>query len=238
MGVGLGGFPWLPRIGVKVFPVQETKPLRRIKEFLTITKALLDGESISLDGQFFKVVDLKLEGKPNVRPEIFLAAFGPKLLGMAAKLTDGVIISPALMTPEVTAEKVKFAKAGETGSHTVDVASYILTAVSRDVEHVKKLMKSYYFLVYQVADVLRPEVFEPYGIFPADLEPVKEAWRRKDLAAAGKVIPDAVIEALTLTGDPDHCVDRLRDYRKAGVELPIIMPIGDVPQAIQAFATT
>lgn len=37
MGVGLGGFPWLPKIGVKVFPVGETRPLKRIKEFLTIT---------------------------------------------------------------------------------------------------------------------------------------------------------------------------------------------------------
>jgi len=30
MGIGLGGFPWLPKLGVKVFPVQETRPLKRI----------------------------------------------------------------------------------------------------------------------------------------------------------------------------------------------------------------
>ena len=99
MGVGLGGFPWLPKIGVKVFPVQETKPLRRIREFLTITRRLLDGESISLDGQFFKVSDLKLETKPQSKLPVFLAAFGPKLLAMASRYVDGVIISPALMTP-------------------------------------------------------------------------------------------------------------------------------------------
>jgi alkanesulfonate monooxygenase SsuD/methylene tetrahydromethanopterin reductase-like flavin-dependent oxidoreductase (luciferase family) len=32
MGIGLGGFPWLPKLGVNVFRVQETRPLKRIKE--------------------------------------------------------------------------------------------------------------------------------------------------------------------------------------------------------------
>src|SRR5208337_1578030 len=30
MGICLGGFPWLPKLGVNVFPVQETQPLKRI----------------------------------------------------------------------------------------------------------------------------------------------------------------------------------------------------------------
>lgn len=58
------------------------------------------------------------------------------------------------------------------------------------------------------------------------------------MAAAAKAMPDVVVDALTLTGSADHCVERLRDYRKAGVELPIIMPIGDVNAAMRAFAAT
>jgi hypothetical protein len=49
-------------------------------------------------------------------------------------------------------------------------------------------------------------------------------------------MPQGVLDALTLTGKPDHCLDRLKDYRKAGVNLPIIMPIGDVNTAIRTFA--
>lgn len=236
MGVGLGGFPWLPKLGVKVFPVQETRPLKRIKEFLTITNGLLNGEAISLNGEFFRVAEIKLETKPSGKLPVYLAAFGSRLLRMAPKFVDGVIISPALMTPEITAQKVQFVKQGEQGGKGVDIASYILSAVSGDIEQARKRMKSYYFLLYQVAEVLRPEIFEPYGLKEKDLEPIKEAWRRRDLAAAAKAMPDAVVDALTLTGNADHCVERLRDYRKAGVELPIIMPIGDIDAAIQAFA--
>jgi len=238
MGVGLGGFPWLPKIGVKVFPVNETRPLKRIKEFLTITNGLLDGKSISLDGEFFKVSEIKLDSKPNHRPPLYLAAFGERLLRMAPKLADGIIISPALMTPQTTSQKVHFVNEGEAEGKRVDKASYILTTVSKDEAKARQTMKSYYFLIYQVADVLRPEIFAPYGLKAQDLEPIKEAWRKKDFATAAKVMPDEVIDALTLTGDADSCVERLKDYRKAGVDLPIIMPIGDVKTTIEAFATT
>lgn len=237
MGVGLGGFPWLPKIGIKVFPVHETKPLRRIKEFLTITNGLLDGGAVTLDGEFFKVSDLKLDSKPSARPSVYLAAFGPQLLSMAAGLVDGVIISPAVMTPEITASKVKLVQHGGASGKKVDVASYILAAVSKDEEEARRLMKSYYFVLYQVAEVLRPEVFEPYGLKEIDLEPIKEAWKKKDFATAAKAMPDAVIEALTITGKPDHCLERLEDYRRAGVELPILMPIGDVKGAMETFGS-
>jgi 5,10-methylenetetrahydromethanopterin reductase len=236
MGIGLGGFPWLPKLGVKVFPVQETRPLKRIKEFLTITNGLLNGDAVSLNGEFFKVTEIKLETKPSSKFPIYLAAFGPLSLRMAGKFVEGVIISPALMTPEVTRQKVEFVRQGERGGKRVDVASYILSAVSSNIQQARNLMKSYYFLIYQVAEVLRPEIFEPYGLKEKDLEPLKEAWRKRDFAAAAKVMPDAVVDALTLTGSADHCVERLRDYRKDGVELPIIMPIGDISAAIRAFA--
>ncbi len=237
MGIGLGGFPWLPKLGVNVFPVQETQPLKRIREFLSITNGLLNGDTVSLNGEFFKVQDIKLETKPSRKFPIYLAAFGPLSLRMAAKLVSGVIISPALMTPEVTGEKVKFVRQGEREGKRVDVASYILSAVSSDVQQARKLMKSYYFLQYQVAEVLKPEIFEIYGLKEKDLEPIKEAWRKRDLAAAAKVMPDAVVDALTLAGSAEHCVERLKNYRKAGVELPIIMPIGDINAAVRAFAT-
>jgi alkanesulfonate monooxygenase SsuD/methylene tetrahydromethanopterin reductase-like flavin-dependent oxidoreductase (luciferase family) len=236
MGVGLGGFPWLPKIGVDVFPVQQTKPMKRIVEFLRITNGLLNGETVSLDGEFYRVKDIKLESKPPVKPPIYLAASGPRLLASASRLADGVIISPALMTPESTAEKVELVKRGTKSGRRTDIASYILANISDDVEKAEAETKSYYFLIYQVAEVFKSEAFAPYDLNEEDLAGVRDAWRRKDLLAAAKAMPGGVLDALTLTGKPDDCVERLKDYRKAGVDLPIIMPIGDVDAAIRAFA--
>jgi len=238
MGVGLGGFPWLPKIGVKVFPVQETKPLKRIKEFLTITTGLLDGGPVALDGEFYKVNDLKLDSKPASRLSLYLAAFGPQLLSMAPSFVNGVIISPAVMTPETTAPKVKAVRqAASRKNRQIDIASYILTSVSKDEVEARKTMKSNYFLLYQVSEVIRPAVFEPYGLTEKDLEPIKEAWKRKDLAAAASAMPDQVVEALTLTGNPDHCLDQVKHYRNIGIDLPILMPIGEINTAFNTFGS-
>ena len=237
MGVGIGGFPWLPSIGVNVFPVKQTRPMKRVTEFLKISNGLLNGETVTLDGEFYKVKGIKLENKPSPKPPTYLATAGPRLLAAAAGgLADGVIISPALMTPEITREKAELVKRNEKPGRKVDVASYILANVSTETAKARAETKSYYFLVYQVAEVLKSETFASYDLSDEDLAGVRDAWRRKDLAAAARAMPDGVLDALTLTGNPEECLDRLSDYRRAGVELPIIMPIGDVNAAIRAFA--
>ena len=231
MGIGLGGFPWLPKIGINVFPVTESRPARRIREYLTIVKGLLSGDSVTLQGEFYKVLDVKLDLKPAVKPRLYVAAFGRKLLQVAAQFADGVIISPALMTPETTRQKVE-----SLGSNTLDVASYVLSTVSKSSADARQTMKSYYFLIYQVAEVIPPESLEPYDVNESALAEVKKAWRKNDLPTAARIMPDAIVEALTLTGNADHCLDKLQEYRRAGVKLPIIMPIGDISTSIGAFA--
>ena len=69
-----------------------------------------------------------------------------------------------------------------------------------------------------------------------DLRPMKEAWRSGDEAEARRLIPEAAVEALTVTGTPDHALGRVDEYRKAGITLPILMPIGDVDYAVNELA--
>ena len=53
---------------------------------------------------------------------------------------------------------------------------------------------------------------------------------------AKRLIPDGAIDALTITGAPDHAFERIDQYRKSGVTLPILMPIGDVERAMNELA--
>jgi alkanesulfonate monooxygenase SsuD/methylene tetrahydromethanopterin reductase-like flavin-dependent oxidoreductase (luciferase family) len=50
------------------------------------------------------------------------------------------------------------------------------------------------------------------------------------------MVPETAIDALALTGTPDAAKDRLAEYVKAGVDLPIIMPIGNVGYAIDVMS--
>src|SRR5271157_6091788 len=53
MGLGLGSFPTVPNIGFKIFPVAETKPLQRIREYVTISRSFWAGEKLDFRGKFF-----------------------------------------------------------------------------------------------------------------------------------------------------------------------------------------
>ena len=114
----------------------------------------------------------------------------------------------------------------------------MLTSADPDPAKAKAVVRDYYFFVYQLAEVVKPESLAPYGVAPEELAPVKEAYRAGDLPRAKKLIPEQAIEALTVCGDADHASERIREYRQAGVTLPILMPIGNVDYAVGSLATS
>lgn len=239
MGIGLGSFPTVPLIGQKIFPVEETRPLKRIKEYIAVVKAVWEGKKVDFEGDFFKVHNLQLGFELKQKVPIFVGSLSPKTLRFAGAEADGAILSPALNTVWGTSRMIGWVEGGEAAKgRKVERASYMLTSVDADPAKAKQAVRDFYFFVYQLADVVRPEVLEPYGIAPEKLAPMKEAWKKGDVPGAKKLIPDEAIEVLTVAGTPDHALDRISEYVKAGVTLPMIMPIGNVEHALQSLGTS
>lgn len=237
LGLGLGSFPTVPLIGHKIFPVAETRPLRRIKEYVEVVRKVWSGEKVEFEGEFFKVHNLTLGFKPKMPVPLFIASLSPKTQEYAARAADGVILSPAFNTAWGTERMVENVKRGEAKRGAkVERASYMMASLDPDPEKAKAAMRDYYFFVYQLSEVVRPEVLAPYGVTEDMLEPMKEAWKKGDLPGAKKLIPDRAVEVLTLTGKGDHAVERLKEYEKAGVTLPIVMPVGNVEYAMKELA--
>lgn len=239
LGLGLGSFPTIPLIGHEIFPVERTKPMRRIKEYVQVVRMVWEGKKVEFDGEFFQVHGLTLGFKVNGGVPIFVASLSPKTQAFAATVADGVILSPALNTVWGTERMVDNVKKGEAKrGKEVERASYMLTSLDPDPAKAAQAVRDYYFFVYQLADVVRPEVLAPYGVSEEKLKPMKEAWKKGDVPEAKRLIPAEAIEALTVTGSADHAADRIREYSKAGVTLPIAMPIGDVGYTVEALSRT
>lgn len=233
LGLGLGSFPTIPLIGHQIFPVEKTQPLRRIKEYVQVVKLVWGGGKVDFDGEFFKVHNLTLGFEVEQRIPIYIASLSPRTQAYAATVADGVILSPALNTAWGTERMVENVKRGEQKvGRTVERASYMLTSLDSDRAKASQAVRDYYFFAYQLAEVVRPEVLAPYDISEEKLKPMKEAWKKGDVGEAKRLIPDAAIEALTITGDGDHAHERLKEYAKAGVTLPITMPIGNLDFAL------
>ncbi len=236
-GLGLGSFPTIPLIGHQIFPVEKTRPLLRMKEYLEVVNKVWSGEKVDYDGEFFTVHNLTLGFKVGQKIPVFVASLSPKTQAFAATVADGVILSPALSTAKDTARMVANVAEGESkANRKVERASYMLASVDPDPEKAANAVRDYYFFVFQLAEVVKPEVLEPYGVTAEMLAPMKEAWKKGVLPEARRLIPSEAIEALALVGTPDHVRDRIEEYTKAGVTLPIMMPIGKVDSALEGMA--
>lgn len=64
--------------------------LRRTEEALTIVTRLLDGETVDLDGEFFRARHARLHVKPDRRPPVYLSAFHEQAAELAGRLADGL----------------------------------------------------------------------------------------------------------------------------------------------------
>ncbi len=65
----------------------------RMEEAITIMRRLLDGERVDSSGRYYKTVGAKLYSPPMHRVPIYMSAAGPKSAKLAARITDGLILS-------------------------------------------------------------------------------------------------------------------------------------------------
>lgn len=64
--------------------------LARTEEALTIIRRLLDGETVSFQGRYFRAKDAVLYSRPPRRPPIYLSAFHEGAAELAGRMADGL----------------------------------------------------------------------------------------------------------------------------------------------------
>ena len=67
--------------------------------------------------------------------------------------------------------------------------------------------------------------------FADEVEMVRRAWRQGDSDQAERLVPDGLIERMSLPPDAGARRERLAEYRAAGITLPIISPRVSGPDA-------
>jgi 5,10-methylenetetrahydromethanopterin reductase len=85
--LGVGAPADLTSIGIEA-----ERPLRIMREALELARALLAGETVQVDGEFFHANGRRLTTGMRSVP-LVLAASGPRMLALAGAAADGVLIS-------------------------------------------------------------------------------------------------------------------------------------------------
>lgn len=201
------------------------KPLSQVKDVIKVTRALLAGEKQSDAGATLaQYRPFKLEMKP-LRPTIpiYVAALKQKAIEQIGECADGWI--PTFWPYEKLAEGRAWIAAG--AARAGRDASKIVTApfttalplgAAGGTAMAKQIIS---FYIGGMGDYYI-ELLTRFG-FADECKKVADLYQDKTTRAqAADAVSDRMIEALTITGDPAHCLDELRRRRSFGVDLPIL----------------
>jgi alkanesulfonate monooxygenase SsuD/methylene tetrahydromethanopterin reductase-like flavin-dependent oxidoreductase (luciferase family) len=87
VGIGHGVQDWMRQAGAAV-----TSPLTLMREYVTALIELLAGRSLTVDGRYVRLTDVRLDWAPQQRVPVLIGGAGPKTLALAGELADGVIL--------------------------------------------------------------------------------------------------------------------------------------------------
>jgi 5,10-methylenetetrahydromethanopterin reductase len=219
LGLGVANDVMNSRFGIAPFA-----PLLMIDEYVHVVRAVLRGDAHGFAGQVFQVGMVPLDSPP-VRPDlpIYLAGLGPRMLALAGRIADGVIlnlVSPAQAGQAVSIVRTAAEEAGRDPS-AVEVVCVVHLCLSDDPAAAAAAARS---VVPRY--VLHPAIGRLWGEGDGvDLGPVRAATLAGDRAGAAELVPQQVADLFVAHGGVDACAARLDEYRAAGVDLPALFPM-------------
>lgn len=200
----------------------ETAKLATMREYIGMTRALLEGKSIAPYGREFHLTGAT--GRPT---PIYVAATGPKMLQLAGELGDGVILLSG-----VAKESIDFAISNlEIGAkragrrlEDIDIVTGAFCEISENWRQVKNLARPYaakwawkHIQTLRASGLHVPEMQDVSGLYP-DLTH-SEDWDRA--MEVTKWVPDEVVEGFCekfcLMGSADEVAAKIRTLASFGV---------------------
>ncbi len=76
--------------------------------------------------------------------------------------------------------------------------------------------------------------------FQKETHEIFDEFNKSGLSKTHELVPNSMLESLTITGTPDDCLKKLKKFQDTGLNLPIIQfnPIGDVDESFTLLTST
>jgi F420-dependent oxidoreductase-like protein len=214
------------------------RPLRRTREYVDIVRKALARETVTYDGEIYKLPRPGGPGKPLkliIRPvqeriPLYLAAIGPKNTALAFEIADGWL--PTIFSPDhLDVFRASMEEGAERSGRSVgdvDIAPMTSLALYDDVEEARNYMRPY--LALYIGGMgsrdknFYTQLVTRYGYGDAARE-IQDLYLSGKQAEAMAKIPAELIDKVSLCGSRDAVRDRLAAYRDAGVGTLLVMPV-------------
>lgn len=222
-GVGIGVSSWLQKMGFKTSPGL----VKRVKDRVSVLRKLLKNERVTCVSQGLVLDNIKLDFKvPNTIP-IYLAAVNTKMLEISGEVADGVLLSAGCSPKYVIMARKNveesLCKSGRNVSE-FDFAALVLVSISHDSRKAQKSVR------LMLASLLsRPGraklMLNEEQINSPEFRKFEEIVAEGNIKKASVHLTSDIVDSLSASGTLHQCMNKIEEYKKAGVDLPILLPI-------------
>ncbi|MFZ1863168.1 MAG: LLM class flavin-dependent oxidoreductase [Polyangiales bacterium] len=217
------------------------KPLTQLRDVIRVTRALLSGKRLHESGaKLHDYRPFELAMRP-VRADvpIYVAALKRKSITSIGELADGWIPT---FWPYTKLEQGRAwiaegaAKAGRDPNQIVTAP--FTTVIPLGDAGIREARQIIAFYIGGMGDYYK-ELLAGFG-YAEECKRVEELYRdKKTRSQAPDAVSAEMIEALTIAGDPEHCIAELKRRREYGIDLPILnLPVNFPWEMIEMFIRT
>jgi len=232
LGIGAGDKTTLRSTGIEM-----RMPLTAVEECVEIVRRMVSEKSVTFEGDVFRTSDAKFFFKPRTKIPIYVGAQGPKMLELAGKIGDGVLINaghPKDVDYAVGSVQRGVEQAGKRLTD-VDVAAYTSFSVHDDL---KKATEAAVPVVAYVVAGSPDVVLQRHKIDQEKAEKIGRALKAGKWAEAFGLVSSRMIEAFSVCGTPEICIERITQLLKSGISQFVVgSPLGpNVREAIDLIS--
>lgn len=205
------------------------KPLARVRETVTLVRAMLEGERSSFRGTTVRSEGFRLASLPTQPVPIYVGALKPPMLRLAGEVGEGVVVNlfPARALPAMLSEVARgAAKAGKSAAG-MEVVCRFQAWVTDDPKGARNLVRRF-MTGYFTTSVYN--AFAEWCGFVEEARAMRDAWAKREREKAEVAFTDEMIDAITLIGSEKHCRDRVAEFVDAGLTTPMYHAFAPDPQ--------
>jgi probable F420-dependent oxidoreductase len=212
--------------------IEFARPLARTRDVVRFVRRACSGERVTDTFETFTINGFRLNRRPEIAPPIFLAGLRSRMLELAGREGDGVVLT-CLSADDVRAVVPRVVDAATSvGRPRPEVVAWITVCPSTDRDAVREIARRRI-----VAYLTVPA----YAAFHAELGraealgPMHDAWARGDRRGAAAAIPDAVIDDLFVHGTAEACQEHLDRFAAAGVTTLLLEVLPGIVEPVAAL---
>ena len=239
-GIGAWWDPLAKNVGI-----ERKKPLLAMRETVEVMRRLLNMERVTFNGEFHKVNDIELDvvhGRREPRNvPIMIGATGDQMMELTGEISDGAVLNYCV-PPEYNDKAMELLDKGarKRGRTVADIDRPQLVVCSVNKDRAKAIYDAKWLLTQYVAQ--QPHIAKASGVDDATIKKVQSivGWpaTKEQVAQAMEFIPDDFVLKISATGTPDEARAKVAEYRRRGCTCPILYPMGDAYEMIDAFAVS